>query len=103
MSAALLLITPEDRPRIFEILTELSYAMGAVNRQEPARKAFGIPPRFEIDLDAMEARIEHLTNEEIQTFCDGEETEVAAIAARSHGLTRAHELLNAMFDGEGSL
>jgi hypothetical protein len=77
--------------------------MGAVNCQEPERKAFGIPRRFDIDLDEMEDRIEHLTNEEIQTFCDGEETEVAAIAGRSHGLTRANQLLNAMFDGEGTL
>lgn len=100
---ALLLITADNYPRVFELLTELSCAMGAVNRHEPQRTGFGIPPRFAIDLDEMEDPIEHLTNEEIQTFCDGEETEVAEIAGRSHGLTRANELLNAMFDGEGSL
>jgi hypothetical protein len=100
---ALLLITPNNRPQIFEILTELSYAMGVVNRQEPERTSFGIPPRFEVFLDDMEARIEQLTNAEIETFCDGEETEIQEIAGRSLGLTAAHELLNAMFDGEGSL
>jgi hypothetical protein len=95
-------ITPEGRPRIFELLTALTYAMGAVNRFEPARTSFRIPARFEPELDAMEDRIEHLTNQEIETFVDGEESEVAAIAGRSYGLTKAHELLEAMFDGEES-
>lgn len=97
------IIHPDNRPLIFELLTELYYAMGAVNGQEPERTLFAIPVRFDPYLDGMEAEIEHLTNEEIEIFCDGEETEMRAIADRNPDLTKAHELLEAMFDGEGSL
>lgn len=97
------IIHPDNRPVIFELLTELYYAMGAVNRQEPARTIFAIPVRFEPFLDDIEDRVEHLTNDEIQRFVDGEETDIRSIAGRSFGLTKAHELLEAMFDGEGSL
>lgn len=101
--STLVLITPKNESRLFEILTELSYAMGVVNRYELEREQFLIPARFAPYLDDMGERIEHLTNEEIAIFCDGEETEAQEIAERSFGLTKAYELLNAMFDGEGSL
>jgi hypothetical protein len=95
-------ITPHGRPRIFELLTALTYAMGAVNRYEPEREIFHIPARFAADLDAMEERIEHLTNAEIETFVDGDEIDSVAIGRRSYGLTKAAELLEAMFDGKES-
>lgn len=98
-----LIITAENRPRVFELLTELSYAMGAVNRTEPERERFLIPARFAPDLVEMSTDIEHLTNAEIETLCDGEEGEAAEIAGRNYGLTAAHQLLEAMFNGEGSL
>jgi hypothetical protein len=97
------IIHPFNRPVVFELLTELYYAMGVVNRDQPERTVFAIPARFSPYLDDIEARVEHLTNNEIQTFVDGEDTEMRSIAGRSFGLTKAHELLEAMFEGEGSL
>src|SRR5205085_1746105 len=97
------IVHPYNRPVAFELLTALYYAMGAVNAQEPERGHFAIPVRFEPYLDEIEARVEHLTNEEIETFVDGEHSDVMEIAGRSPGLTQANEMLTAMFNGEGSL
>ena len=103
MGARYIRIYDKSYPAIFSTLTELSYGMGAVNRQDPERTFFDIPVRFLPDLENIDCALEHLTKEEIITFCDGEESEIEDIAHRNPNLQIANDLLNAMFDGEGSL
>ena len=103
MSVTHIRIRPYTFPSLFNVLTELSLAMGAVNYQEPARTYFDIPIKYIEYLENLDAELEHLTNEDIQVFVDGEEKEVETIANRNPTLQVAHDLLNDMFDGKGSL
>jgi hypothetical protein len=93
-------VTADRFPALFSTLTTLSYAMGAVNRHEPERAFFDVPERFADDLEHIDIALEHLTEAEIETFTDGEDTEIQEIAGRNPSLTRANELLNVMFDSD---
>jgi hypothetical protein len=97
----MIVIRAENRPRIMELLTAQQYAIGGVHRHRAEPEHFLIPDRFGPFLDTMEARIEHLTNEEIETFVgDGEEGEILRIAGLSEGLTKSYELMEFMLSGE---
>lgn len=93
-------VTADALPALFSALTTLSYAMGAVNRHEPERAFYDVPDRFADDLVHIDIALEHLTEDDIETFCDGDEEDIKEIAGRNPSLARANELLNVMFDSE---
>lgn len=57
-----------------------------------------VPEGWTGNLDAIEAALAWLTDDDLETFAIGEEREVAAIAEREPALAQAHELLNAFFE-----
>ena len=85
-------------PYVFNAFREMDYDNGAVNRYEPEREAYSVPQPFASWLAESEAALKSLTDEEFEEFCCGEHSDVMALAGRSPGLAKAHELLQAYFE-----
>jgi hypothetical protein len=86
------MITYESHPHLHAVIAEMEEANNVGSK--PAYTA----GTFEALLPQMEEACATLTDEEIQIFTDGEQTESEAIAARSVPLMAVYHLLNLIFN-----
>lgn len=93
------IVTPENYPSIFKAFREIDYDNGAVNRFELEQTCYGVPYAHATSLIECEAALALLSEEEMATFCTGEEDEGLALIKARPALKSAHDLLNAYFDG----
>ena len=90
------LVTLTEYPILFRALQYVDQVNGRINRAEDTPGHYRVPSRFNVG--EIENGLRFLDPEEFQTFCDGEEEEMAAIGERSDALYHASELLDAHFE-----
>ncbi|MCG5241358.1 hypothetical protein ACIU1J_27460 [Azospirillum doebereinerae] len=84
-------ITATSHPTLFEACETISHDAGA----QAGWPSHTVPAG---DLDAIEAALATLTADELDEFCVGDADEMEITAARSPGLSEAHQLLGEFFE-----
>ena len=87
-------ITSTSHPHLYEAFETISHDGGG----GAGHASYSVPRVWTPYLDTVDKALSALTEEELSTFCTGEETDMGEIARRSHDLRLSSILLNSFFE-----
>jgi hypothetical protein len=88
-------VTAASNPRLHAAFNIVSHDEGGGASHE----VIAVPPKYPlVVLDQMEESLKTLTDDELETFCIGEHSDMRTIAERSIELTATHALLGEFFE-----
>lgn len=95
-------VTKKSHPHVFEAFREIELDNGMIDRAHPARDVYVIPDKSNYDVNAIDAALQALTEEDFYLMTVGEESERDAMILRTPGeaLAVVNQFLESFFNGE---
>jgi hypothetical protein len=90
-----MLITQTSHPTVFKAFRLVEYDNGTINRDSPAKDAYKLNKQ-QAFIDQAELELEPLSDDDLETMCSGEVSEIRRLV-KAHKLRTAHALLEYFF------